>query len=78
MTELQEMRLPILEARANNRAKDNKNKALTEGRHNKSLRRLSWAIQMGLTTKKEMMAAKKELDALEAAPPRRTSGGVLI
>ena len=67
MTELEEMRLPILEARAKNRAKkDSKAKTMAEGKHNKALRRLNRAIQLGLTTKKEMTAAKKILDDLEA------------
>jgi hypothetical protein len=73
MTELQEMMPPILEARAKNRAKNTKAKAAQEALFNKRLRRINWAIMAGMSTKKEMTAAKKELDALEAGPPIWTS-----
>ena len=68
MTELQEMNAPLLEARAKNRAKmDSKTKAATEASLNKKLRRLTRAIEeLGLTTKKQMTAAKQKLDAMEA------------
>jgi len=63
MTELQEMRLPILEARAKNRAKkDSKTKAMAEGKFNKQLRRLNRAIEAGATTEKEFKAMGKKLD----------------
>ena len=67
LTELQEMRLPLLEAQAKNRAKTgSKTQAATEASLSKKLRRLNRAIwTLGLTTKKEMTAAKKELDELE-------------
>ena len=61
MTELEEMRLPILEARAKNRAKNNKNKAMMEGSYNKKLRRLNRAIQAGASTEKELKAMEKML-----------------
>ncbi len=67
LTELQEARLPVLEAREKNRAKeDTKTKAMNEAKFNKQLRRFNRAITAGMTTKKEMTAAKKELDTLEA------------
>ena len=54
------MRLPILEAREKNRAKkDSKAKAMAEGKYNKALRRLNRAIQMGMSTEKELKAAEK-------------------
>jgi len=61
LTELQKMRLPILEARAKNRAKDNKTKAATEEMLNKKLRRLNLAIQAGIATDEALKASEKIL-----------------
>lgn len=61
MTELEEMRLPVLEARAKNRAKNYKTKAAMEEAYNKKLRRLNIAIQSGMTTEKELKASERAI-----------------